>query len=209
MPKVDDEGQRIPPPVTPPVCQEPKRRDDPRHKQGSKHLRVVPLTVAQANALIQQFHRHHSPMVSHRFSLGLLDGTKLVGACVVFRPSNRRDDQDMVAEVSRLVTDGTRNACSILYAAAARACQAMGFERIQTYILLREPGTSLQAAGWTREHQTKGHTAAYSSYRRLQMASLKNGLLEKVKWTKQLNPPLTKGLLDPTNIRGESIPDGE
>lgn len=61
-----------------------------------------------------------------------------------------------VAEVTRLVTDGTKNACSILYAAAARACAAMGFVRIQTFILASEPGTSLLAAGWIRREQSAG-----------------------------------------------------
>lgn len=59
-------------------------------------------------------------------------------------------------EVSRLVTDGTRNACSILYAAAARAADAMGFVKIQTYILADEPGTSLLASGWEPEAITRG-----------------------------------------------------
>jgi hypothetical protein len=65
-------------------------------------------------------------------------------------------DQRSVAEVTRLVTDGTKNACSTLYGAAARACAAMGFERIQTYILITEPGTSLKAAGWRFDGQTAG-----------------------------------------------------
>ena len=56
-----------------------------------------------------------------------------------------------VLEVVRLVTDGTSNACSILYAAAARAGRAMGYRRIQTYILGTEPGVSLRAAGWSDE----------------------------------------------------------
>lgn len=44
----------------------------------------------------------------------------------------------------------------MLYAAAARAAKALGFERIQTYILDEEPGTSLKAAGWQYEGQAGG-----------------------------------------------------
>lgn len=47
------------------------------------------------------------------------------------------------------MTDGTQNACSMLYGACARAAQAIGFVRIQTYILESELGTSLRATGWT------------------------------------------------------------
>ena len=51
-------------------------------------------------------------------------------------------------EVNRLCTDGTRNACSMLYAAAWRAARAMGYKRIVTYILESENGASLRASGW-------------------------------------------------------------
>ncbi len=57
-------------------------------------------------------------------------------------------DDGATAEVTRLCTDGTKDACSFLYGAAARAAFALGFRRIGTYILASEPGTSLTAAGW-------------------------------------------------------------
>ena len=78
------------------------------------------------------------------------------GAAIVGRPVAREIDQYKVAEVTRLVTDGTKNACSILYAACARACEAMGFDKIQTYILEEESGTSLRASGWAFEAWTSG-----------------------------------------------------
>ena len=73
-----------------------------------------------------------------------------MGAAIVGRPVAREVDQYSVAEVTRLVTDGTPHACSIQYAACARAAKALGYERIQTYILNSEPGTSLIASGWYR-----------------------------------------------------------
>ena len=115
-------------------------------------LRVVPLTLAQANALVARLHRHHKPVVGHRFSLGCEADGKLVGAAIVGRPVAAKGDtngrQYEIASVTRLVTDGTKNACSILYAAAARAAREMGFTEIETFILDTEPGTSLRAAGW-------------------------------------------------------------
>lgn len=123
---------------------------------GEIHLRVIPLTLKEANDLVTRFHRHHKAAVGHRFSLGAKLGDQLVGACIVGRPVARMIDWHTVCEVTRLVTDGTKNACSILYAAAARAAQAMGFEKIQTYILESEPGTSLKAAGWVCEGETGG-----------------------------------------------------
>jgi hypothetical protein len=75
---------------------------------------------------------------------------------VVGRPVAREIDQYAVAEATRLVTDGSPHVCSFLYAAAARAAKAMGFSKIQTYILDSEPGTSLRAAGWQFETSTNG-----------------------------------------------------
>lgn len=119
-------------------------------------MKVVPLTLAQANELIAGLHRHHKPVVGHRFSLGCEVDGKIVGAVVVGRPVARELPQYEVAEVTRLVTDGTKNACSVLYSAAARVCREMGFRFIQTYILASEPGTSLRASGWVMSHRTDG-----------------------------------------------------
>jgi uncharacterized protein (DUF779 family) len=121
-------------------------------------LQLRPLTLKQANELIAALHRHHKPVTGHRFSIGVKDvklGT-IVGVVVVGRPVARMIDQYNVAEVTRLVTDGTKNACSFLYSAAARAAKAMGFDYIQTYILESEPGTSLKAAGWELDGTTSG-----------------------------------------------------
>jgi hypothetical protein len=119
-------------------------------------MRARPLTVKQANELIATLHRHHKPVVGHRFTIGAEVEGRIVGAAVVGRPVARMVEQYTVAEVTRLVTDGTKNACSFLYAACARAAEAMGFDYIQTYILTTEPGTSLRAAGWVLAATTAG-----------------------------------------------------
>ena len=117
---------------------------------------VVPLTLAQANALVAKWHRHHKPCVGHRFSLGCEDDFDLVGAVIVGRPVARKTPQFSVVEVSRLVTNGTPNACSFLYGAAARVAKEMGFDRIQTFILKSELGASLRASGWVLEAESAG-----------------------------------------------------
>lgn len=70
------------------------------------------------------------------------------GVAIIGNPVARMLDDGWTAEVTRLCTTGERNACSILYAAAWRACRALGYRRLVTYILDSEPGTSLRAAGW-------------------------------------------------------------
>ena len=116
---------------------------------------AIPLTIKQANALVTKLHRHHKKVQGHRFSIGAEVDGHLVGAVIVGRPVARAVDQYMVAEVTRLVTDGTRNACSFLYARAAQTSKAMGFDSIQTYILESEPGSSLAGAGWINEGKVR------------------------------------------------------
>lgn len=119
-------------------------------------LRVVPLTLKQANELVASDHRHHKPAQGHRFSIGaVLDGLT-VGACIVGRPVAPKTNQYTICEVTRLVTNGTKNACSLLYSASARAARAMGFVHIQTFILETECGISLKAAGWEFDGWSEG-----------------------------------------------------
>lgn len=111
-------------------------------------LEVCPVTLKEANAFVEQHHRHHKPVVGHKFSIGCTDGESIVGVAIVGRPVSRYLDDGWTLEVNRLCTDGTHNACSMLYAAAWRAARAMGYHKLITYILDTESGTSLKAAGW-------------------------------------------------------------
>ena len=120
-------------------------------------LRLFPATLKQANSMVSELHRHHKPVVGHRFSIGCEDERgNIHGAAIIGRPVARAIDQNRVAEVTRLVADGTPHVCSMLYAACARAADAMGYNMIQTTILDTENGTSLKAAGWKYDHQIKG-----------------------------------------------------
>ena len=82
-------------------------------------LDICPVSLAEANAFVAEHHRHHKPVVGHKFSIGCTDGEKIVGVAIVGRPVARYLDDGWTLEVNRCCTDGTRNACSILYAAAS------------------------------------------------------------------------------------------
>lgn len=123
----------------------------------TRSLFIIPLSLKDANALVSEWHRHHKPVVGHRFSIGVIDNDGIArGAAIVGRPVSRELDWNSIAEVTRLVTDGTKNSCSVLYAACARISAEMGFLKIQTYILESEPGVSLRASGWSFEGMTAG-----------------------------------------------------
>ncbi len=119
-------------------------------------MRIVPLELKDLNALVEKLHRHHKPVQGHRFSIGLMDGDILRGGASVGRPTARLTNQREVLEVTRLVTDGTVNACSMLYGAAARVGRELGYRKIQTFILESECGISLKAAGWVFDGESEG-----------------------------------------------------
>lgn len=111
-------------------------------------LRLVPVTMKEANAFVEQHHRHHGPVRGCLCCVGVADGEGIRGVAIVGRPVSRMAQDGWTAEVTRLATDGTRNACSVLYAACWRAVRALGYRRLITYVLASESGVSLQAAGW-------------------------------------------------------------
>lgn len=119
-------------------------------------LTIVPVSLEEANAFVEAFHRHHKPVIGHKFSLGVTDGKAMAGVAIVGRPVARGNDDGLTLEVNRCCTDGTRNACSMLYGAAWRAAKAMGYRRLITYTLPEEGGASLRAVGWTLIGQRGG-----------------------------------------------------
>ncbi len=111
-------------------------------------LALTPISLREANAFVERNHRHHKGVTGHKFSIGCTRDGELVGVAIMGRPVSRYLDDGLTLEVNRLCTTGAENACSMLYGAAARAARAMGYQKIITYTLDTEPGTSLRAAGW-------------------------------------------------------------
>lgn len=121
-------------------------------------LQRVAISLQEANDFVWMHHRHHPPVVGHKFSLAATKGDEIVGVCIVGRPVSRVRDDGETLEVTRLCTDGTRNACSFLYGAAARATFALGYQRLGTYIMSSEGGASLRASGWRMIGETTGRS---------------------------------------------------
>lgn len=136
-------------------------------------LHAVPMDLEGANEFVARHHRHHRPVVGHKFSIGVALDAELIGVVIIGRPVARRRDDGDTLEVTRLATDGIErptgrlnrrgeptfyNPCSFLYGAASRAAFALGYRRIGTYIRSDEPGTSLEAAGWRMVAETPGRS---------------------------------------------------
>ena len=137
------------------------------------------MELADANEFVRRHHRHHVPVVGHKFSLGVIDEAGEVrGVAIIGRPVARGRQDGWTLEVTRVATDGCANACSALYAAAWRAVKAMGYRRLGTYTLTTEPGTSLRAAGWHVVHEVRGRSWDCPSRPRVD----RHPTLDKVLW---------------------------
>lgn len=113
-------------------------------------MEIRPITFKQACAFIAEHHRHHAPTAGCKFCIGLFtEGGLMVGCAVCGRPVSRYLDDGLTCEINRLCTDGTPNACSMLYGASCRVAKAMGYKKVITYILESENGASLKASNFT------------------------------------------------------------
>lgn len=118
-------------------------------------MNIRPITIREAAEFVREVHRHNRPPVGAMFSVACEEDGKLIGVAMVGRPVARALQDGRTAEVIRVATDGTDNACSMLYGAALRACKAMGYTRVYTYTLEEEPGASLRASGFVVDAHLK------------------------------------------------------
>jgi hypothetical protein len=143
-------------------------------------LRVTPINLDEANAFVAVMHRHHKPVPGAKFCVAVADDSGIRGVAIVGRPVARMSDNGLTLEVNRCCTDGTKNACSMLYGAAWRAAKALGYQRLITYTLPEEGGASLRAAGWALIGMRGGGNWNVPSRPRIDTAELLQG--QKLLW---------------------------
>lgn len=112
-------------------------------------LHLVPVSLEVANEHVAAWHRHNKPVLQCIFRVGAADDHGVLRAvAIVENPKARGNVDGATVEITRVASDGTHNACSLLYGACARAAFALGYSNVITYIQGDEPGTSLKAAGY-------------------------------------------------------------
>ncbi|MBO0961968.1 hypothetical protein J1P26_19880 [Neobacillus sp. MM2021_6] len=118
--------------------------------------KLQPITLKEAQLFVNEYHRHNVSPQGHKFSIGLNNGEKIIGVVMVGRPVARHNDDGWTLEVIRCcVIEGYKDACSMLYAASWRVARNLGYNRLITYTLKEEPGSSLKAAGYKIIGETK------------------------------------------------------
>ncbi len=136
-------------------------------------MNFAPVSLKQANNFVLINHRHNKPSVGDKFRVGLFDGEKLIGIGQAGRPVARMLDDGKTIEIIRVcVLDGYKNACSMIYARLVKIAKLMGYEKIITYTLTKESGSSLKALGakqegivkareWSREKRKRDSQEIY------------------------------------------------
>jgi hypothetical protein len=120
-------------------------------------IRIVPITLAEANATVREWHSHHKPVVGHKFSIGATLNGALAGVVIVSRPVAPALADAFTMEVTRLCCrGGDKNVASRLLGTATTACEATGIRRVVSYTRVDEDGTCYKAAGWVALFETKG-----------------------------------------------------
>lgn len=147
-----------------------------------KSLHIVPCSLSEANAFVLEHHRHHKPVVGHKFSLAVADELSIRGVAIVGRPISRMLDDGWTLEVNRVATDGCENACSALYGACWRVAKNLGYRKLITYILGTETGTSLIASGWRNVGKAGGGSWNCKSRPRIDTALQQT----KIKWEMEI-----------------------
>lgn len=141
-------------------------------------LAVAPITLREANAYVVANHRHHGAVRGCLFCIAAVHADDVHGVAIIGRPVSRLLDDGTTAEVTRLATDGARNAASMLLRAAWRAASAMGFRRMVTYTLPSETGASLRGAGFRLVGKAGGGSWSRAARPRVDLHPMQ----EKLRW---------------------------
>ena len=109
-------------------------------------MKIVPLSLKEANEFVEKHHRHNKRVVTHKFSIGLEQDGKIIGVGIAGIPIARLLNDRKTLELRRVcVIPGHANGCSKLMARMKQIGQLMGYEKIITYTLQKESVSSLRA----------------------------------------------------------------
>ena len=152
--------------------------------QPQPKLEPVPITIKAANRLVRLWHRHARPAIGGLFAVAVRrsGASEPCGVAIVGRPCRRLQD-GWTAEITRLATDGTPNACSFLIGRVRRVLQVLGYRRLTTVSRTDESGASLRGAGLGDPTPVRSGTWDRPSRRR---CTRPDSAQRRLRWTEEL-----------------------
>ena len=163
-----------------------------------RKLTAIPVSLKEAQAYINKYHRHHKASVGDKFRVACSIDGEIVGIAQCGNPVARYLCDGETLEITRLCTNGEKDVCSFLYSRCARIAKELGYKRIITYILETETGVSLKASGFKLDQNNVGgatwenNTRARERRKEQQLSMLEErqkypvGVM-KQRWVKYLN----------------------
>ena len=145
-----------------------------------------PVRQKEIKEFINDHHRHLSAPPGDKTRWGIFNGDEMIGVCMMGRPCRPLDDGKTMC-VTRLAINCslskklTHDACSQLLGACKRWCKKNGIEKLYTYTLPTESGSSPKAAGFEFIGYTRASKKGHSSKGRTRRL---NGLegIKKKRW---------------------------
>jgi hypothetical protein len=125
-----------------------------------KERYIAPIPLSVANDFVKKYHRHNDERKIHKFSLGLYkkseDKDILIGVAICGSPTGISYNGKSFLEVYRVCVTEANNSCSMLYGRCTRIAKELGYEKLITYTLKTEPGTTVKASGFELETDEAG-----------------------------------------------------
>lgn len=129
----------------------------------AKHLIAKPTTIKKANEFVKQYHRHHRPTSRNtgKWAISVADKVSgnILGVAIVGNPVSATYMDGKTLEITRLcVIEGAKKGtASFLISRCLKIWKLMGGEKLITYTLQKECGSSLRGAGWVKVAEVKPH----------------------------------------------------
>lgn len=127
----------------------------PEYKKLSYEHRQY--SLKEVSKFINENHRHHISPQGCNFAFGVKMGNDFIGVITAGRPVAAALDDGSTLEITRVcVKPGYKNLCSYLYSHMIRIAKDMNYQRVITYTLESETGTSCKAAGFKLAYKSRG-----------------------------------------------------
>tara|TARA_A100000171_G_C2011589_1_gene86664 strand:- start:45 stop:512 length:468 start_codon:yes stop_codon:yes gene_type:complete len=154
----------------------------------AKELSIIPLSLKEANDFVTKYHRHNKKCAGHKWSIGAIYQSELVGVIIVGRPVARKLDNRFTLEVNRncVLDNAPKGTCSFLYAKAIKIWQSMGGKKLITYTLNTESGSSLKAVDFNKETTVQTFKKNTGWTTRQNRVWQKVQSIPRIRWSKEL-----------------------